>query len=647
MAMKKLSVGFHNAALVSIIFAITLGYSGPGYNLHWLSLSILILTTCLAVLIARLDLLRLQIAWGWVPVAMATYLGWLFIAPFVSTYPNATSTTAMGLASLPLMFFARLLSPDDSSRDWQHPLWRALMFFSLVLALWGIVDFVVFDQRSHASLLDPNAYAALINLFLLASAYLYLTVHHAKWTFRSPRLFLVFITFLTLAQAMSISRGALLAFLAVLPALFWLSRKHSAFRSRALSLLLVLISIHVLVNLMPANDRTGLHALLLTPTQYVAGDSPTRERLLLWKSTLKMIGDSNLLIGDGLGTFKIYYPPYRDENETSAGNFAHNDYLQAVQEGGVIQLTFFVGLAVFAPMWMLLKIRQRSATAYLSKNPEIAIGLLIGIVCISLHALVNFIHFVGPISLLTGLYLAEAWKTVQPRRSFQFPHSVLLRVKPGFVRGLVILVLAVPTAVLVLDGIIFKLFGTNEAIHARLEPGARFTILNLALALRPENPVPRIMLIRALISAAEQSNSPDDRDMLVNQAQRETLLLSRNAPALAIGQHYFRGKIRALKGTRDDLVLARDDLERAVKLVPPATRMRLELVKVYRRLGQEADAYAAVREARKWLNLEVDYHSLAAFAREAESVSQHHGDRDETKFWSWIRARLTMLGFPG
>lgn len=638
-----INFALRDAALVSLLFGITVGYSGPGYNLHWLSVSIFVTIAWLATLVARLDFSRLQLSWGWLSAAMAGYLTWLLIAPFFSSYPYATSTTAMGLAWLPLMFFARLLTPDDSTREWRHPLWLSLALAGIVLAIWGAFDLLVLGQRAHGPLLDPNAYAALINIFLLASAHLYLSLHSPE-KHRRAHLLLVLIVPLSVAQAASLSRGALLAFLTVLPALILFAKRHPALRLRIAWLLIVLVSAHALIKILPVGDRTGLQALLTAPTHYAEKDAATRERLLLWKSTLRMISNTNIVVGDGLGTFKIYYPPYRDKGETSAGNFAHNDYLQALQEGGVVQFIFFVTLAVFAPLGMLVTTKRQSSGGS-PHDPQIAIGLLLGICCVSLHAVINFIHYVGPISLLSGLCLAEAWKATRPRHVIRFSPSLRLRVKPTFFKSVLILALIAPGTVLIVDGIIFKLFGTNEALHGRLEPGIRFTIMNLVLAARPDNPIPRIMLVRALISAAERSE-PTDRELLIRQAERETSLLSRNAPALAIGQHYFTGKIKALKGTDEDLRLARDDLELAVTLVPPATAMRLELVKVYQRLGERDKAFSTVQEARKWLSLEVDYQSLAAFAREAEAVSRQHGDEEEIKFWSWIRARLTALGHP-
>jgi hypothetical protein len=357
-----------------------------------------------------------------------------------------------------------------------------------------------------------------------------------------------------------------------------------------------------------------------------------------------MIGDSSLLAGSGLGTFKIRYSAYRDAEETSLGNFAHNDYLQAIHDGGLVQFTFFLLLTVVAPAWILRKSHLDRSRSAPTSDSHIATGLMLGVMSISLHALVNFIHFVAPMIFLTGLYLARGWEAVQAPRRLALPPPIADHVKPGLLKGVAILLLATPITVLLVDGVIFRLFATDDPLHARLTPEHRASALNLALALRPSNPVPRIILVRAMLAAAEKAASPVERKLLLDQAEREVGALSANAPALAIAR-YFVGKIQALRDTPSDLVQARDHLERAVQLVPPATGMRRDLVRVYRKLGQEEQAYQTVLEARQWVSLETDMRALAAFAQEAQSVARHKNDANETKFWTSLHARLTVLGY--
>lgn len=630
-----------SAIAVSLPFATALFYNGPGHSLHWLSVSSILLFTWLSLSISRLDLSRLRIPWGWLPVLAVVYATWLFLNPAISTYPYASSTAAMQLALLPLCLLGWLLLPgENKSRTWRLT-WTFLLSCAAAVSAWGIVDLLVFAHRAHGPLVDANAYAALINLFLVPTAFAYLTTSASGHGVDRPRLLLGIVALLAVAQFAAHSRGAQLALLATMPLLLWWTRGHLSFRARLPWLVAVLVGGYLLVNLVQVAPRQGIHSLLLAPGQQVETDPAIQMRLLMWKTTLKIVADHSLITGTGLGTYKLQYASYRDPREMeTSGNLAHNDYLQALQEGGLIQLGFFLSLIVFAAAWSLHKIRSRGAGRCPSDNVELAPGLLLGVLCVSLHALVNFVHYVAPIALLTGLYLARGWEAAQSSRGAFGLNPA--RVSPGFLKGALIALLAVPMMILVLDGVIFKLFGTGDPMIAQLRPTQRFAVINSALALRPGNPMPRVSYIQDQLRYAQEFGSP----AFLDEAERQSRILATNAPALASGR-FFIGMIRVMRGTPEDLQLAQADLEYVVRRVPPSTVMRLELVKLYRRQGRDNDAYDSIREARKWVHLEHDYGSLAAFALEAIEIAEIRNDGAEVEYWSWIYGRLKELGYTG
>lgn len=624
------------------LFALTLSYTGAGFNLHLLSIWGLVVLTWFALILSPLELDRLSTSWGWLPAVMAIYFAWLMAASWTSSYPYASFTTAMGLAVLPLIFLAQIAAPAKTAATnaW---LQRCLLSCGVGMAVWGIADFAVMRERAHASFLDANAYAALINLFLIPVVYMYLGEQFNNQRTAHPWLLLSALALLALAQSMALSRGALVAFLAALTVVLWLRLRSAVFWSRLPWLLGVLATTYICANVFAPTPPRALSALLFAPEQ-AALDSSIHERLLLLKSAWQMLKESNLLIGDGLGTFKILYPAFRDPGESSAGNFVHNDYLQALQEGGVIQLSFLVLLTVIAPLWLLVKrvVNPDARTRSPEAETDIVPGLLIAVGCASLHALVNFIHYVGPLAFLIGLYLAYSWEAVVPRHRATQASGLRLYLQPRLLKALILLVLAVPVAVLAADGVIFKIFGTTDAVHASMSPTARMQAINVSLAFRSSNPMPRILLIRALLAAAENTGSADERAALLAKAEREIEILSRQAPALALAQHYFPAKVLALRGSSSDLARARDHLEQAVRLVPPATTMRLELVRTYVRLGQTAQAHQTIAEAKKWVRLEVDLNALAEFANEAQTLSRATQPA-ETEYWSYIQSEVARV----
>ena len=628
---------------ISLLFACTLPYNGIGHSLEWLSLAGIILLGWLSISIARQDLTRARLAWGWLPAIALVYAIWLFVNPFVSTYPYASSSTAIQLALLPLILLGWLILPDEDKEKVWGATWTLLLLGSIVLAVWGIVDFLVPPARgAHGPLIDANAYGALINLFLIPTAFAYMRAESSGRGIENPRLQLAIIGLLALALSMSLSRGGLLSLLTILPVLLWFNRRVPGFRWRAGLMVIVLIGAYLLTKAIPFDASKGVEMLLLAPGQQMEHDQSIQTRFLMWKATWRIFEGTNPLIGTGLGTYKNYYTTYRDAQETiSSGNLAHNDYLQALQEGGLIHLALFLTLTVFAPLLLLYKSVRHPEPSAADGNP----GILLGIVAISLHALVNFTHYVAPIALLTGLYLARSWettRTVHDIRLLPFGNHI----KPRFLKALVIALVAAPLTVLAIDGIIFKLFSSKGALIARLAPQQRFTVVNTALAIRPGNPRPRTFLIQHLLDAASRTEAPEVREQFLARAETEAKALIRTAPALASGR-FLLGKTRALRGTPAELELARDDLEQAVRLVPPSAGMRLELVKLYRKLGMASEAHQTIHEAKKWLMHEVDYASLAAFAREATHIAKQRQDREEAEYWTWVYGRLAELGFVG
>lgn len=635
---NKPTAQWSTVGLVLTVFVLTLSYSGAGFNLHLLSLSALVLLIWCAVILSRLDFRYVHISWGWLPSAMLTYFGWLMLAPAISAYPYASFTKAMSLAVLPLVFLARLAEPENNhaTRKW---LQRSLLLCAAIIAVWGVMDFVIARERAHAAFLDANAYAALINLFLIPIVYLYLGGRAGGGVGPNIKVLLGVAALLALAQTMSLSRGALIAFLSGLVVVLWFQRRNPSFWSRLPWLLGVLAAAYTCAYIYAPTPQRALSTLLLTPEQ-ARLDSSIHERLLLLKSAWQMAKESNLLVGSGLGTFKILYPAFRDPEESSAGNFVHNDYLQALQEGGLIHLAFLLLITVFAPLWLLIK-RVGASSKRTEDDADIVPGLLIAVGCASLHAMANFIHYVGPLIVVVGLYLAYSWEAVRPRRPVSLAGIERLHIKQGLVKALIILALAWPVGVLAADGIIFKLFATTDALHARMSPNERMQALNMALAFRPGNPMPRILLIRALLTAAEKSESADMRAMLLKQAEREVAILADQAPALALARHYFPAKILALKGSRTDLIGAQRHLEQAVRMVPPATTMRLELMRTYAKLGQDARVYETIMEAKKWVRLEIDLAALDEFAEEAER--RLAGYPEEARYWSFIQSEIAEI----
>ena len=104
-------------------------------------------------------------------------------------------------------------------------------------------------------------------------------------------------------------------------------------------------------------------------------------RMDVWIDTVRMAA-AFPVAGTGFGTFGEIYPSFRSPAVRLFYDHAHNDWLQAVAEGGIVAAALLiVGVAAIAPR-LVRGLAGRYGTA--------AIGLAAAVVVAALHALVDF-----------------------------------------------------------------------------------------------------------------------------------------------------------------------------------------------------------------------------------------------------------------
>jgi O-antigen ligase len=102
-------------------------------------------------------------------------------------------------------------------------------------------------------------------------------------------------------------------------------------------------------------------------------------RLDLWRDMLPMVAQFPVF-GAGWNAFATAYPWYQTVWKTDWIGEAHNDYLQALIDGGV------VGLLLVLSLWTLV---LRGALARASRSP-VELGVLGALVGFAFHELVDF-----------------------------------------------------------------------------------------------------------------------------------------------------------------------------------------------------------------------------------------------------------------
>jgi len=326
---------------------------------------------------------------------MLIYFLWLFVVGLFSAVPETALLTLAMLAGLPVMY---LFATNTSAfaETWRYLL--ALLFLlGAVLALWAIWQVVHHVGYGYAQgpFQDRNVFAALMNLLWFPAAFVLLTVENSRYHLKrlaiSAALFII-----STALFATTSRGGIAAWLLLLPIFLWAAYRNPVSRKRMVILVLLTVAAYLCSTVL-------LNASIADRTFQLDHDPSAAARLLLWQSGIKMLL-AHPVIGSGWGTFANYYPAYRVPLENStAGFFAHNDYLQLAIEGGIPALLLQIGILYGVCIELKRSLRQAADLAAFESA-----ALLSGVLALFVHAFVNFIFYLAFMNILAGLYLARA-----------------------------------------------------------------------------------------------------------------------------------------------------------------------------------------------------------------------------------------------
>jgi O-antigen ligase len=108
------------------------------------------------------------------------------------------------------------------------------------------------------------------------------------------------------------------------------------------------------------------------------------DRKAIWFDTLKMFS-ANPILGVGLGAYETVYPVYGRGDGSALIQFAHNDYLQALADGGIV--------AGALAIWFVIATYRDFARGVRLRDPllhRLTMGAGAGIFAILFHSLFDF-----------------------------------------------------------------------------------------------------------------------------------------------------------------------------------------------------------------------------------------------------------------
>ncbi|MEE9255281.1 MAG: O-antigen ligase family protein [Pseudomonadales bacterium] len=403
--------------LVVFIGALGLGlnFHGPGHNLPLLLYASVALG--LAAFLASVNALGRATSLGGdrrTLLAFVFYVAWLVVCVQTSVSVESSFHPFWNLLALPLAFVVvRVLS--------DAPVWRARSLIAgaglgAVVALWALAGLIFTGERNAGPFTDPNNLAAFLNMMFFAALGCHLGSVRAGE--HAPRLLLdALLAVLVLGLFASVSRvGIGIWFLGTSAALIGAWRWGWPKRAFAIS---------------GASAFAGLVLMYLssgtTTERFVSGASYAAGidlRLAMANSSFAIFLD-HPWTGAGLQTFRLLYPQYRSlTDQTTAGNFVHNDYLQFLQDGGIVLLAFLLVLVGWVAICFWRRLRTTTAGDATSED-WLALGALAGSGTLFVHALANFSIYVLAISMLLGALLALGFS--------RSSRSSLLPVPSGYV----------------------------------------------------------------------------------------------------------------------------------------------------------------------------------------------------------------------
>lgn len=286
------------------------------------------------------------------------------------------------------------------------------------------------------------------------------------------------------ALFLSLSRGGMLSFVG---ALFFMSlmitmRRSAGKRALAIFIISCVIGLITWLGWDPIIERFGTFKDL--------AKNPSAElRVQIWPDTINMFGDYPVW-GTGVGTYVNSFPMYKTVKQHLLFEYAENDYLQMLSEGGIVG----AGIAAWFLVIFFLKTIRRWKERHDRFVVYMVLGGLVGTVGFLLASIVNF-NFHLPANTLLFAVVAGLTLALVNTRSRGPKETNKGRIEcEGKIKKRVFCYIGL-VFLLALIIQVFKTWGAEVYYHKAKKiienkvasNGSAFAFLNKAIALNPIN----------------------------------------------------------------------------------------------------------------------------------------------------------------
>lgn len=385
----------NSAQLVFLPGALALALFFDGRNVEMLVLTVATLLFAMLGALLSGDRAGISVPRHALPVLLALYGIWLALTLLWSPVFHVSYTTFWWMSVLPLAYWAALLQPAPERR-WGYVM-TAIAVIGVILVFTGLYELLWREQAPQSAFFDINLHAALLALIAVPVAGYHLALQ-VQPTVRRFVVILSGVTLFVLVYGVLLAKGrGVILPLMVGIAFVTVVAFRQALRRASQTLIGIMLAAYL------SADLTWYSLASEPLTRMAELYSAAPDRWLVWEGAVRLLSQTPWF-GIGLGMFAFRYAVERDPMDTSAGLFAHNDYLQIWIESGLPGAMLFTGALVAAALLVARLLRRREMPPAVRLE---AAGLVGGLATTVARGLIEYDFYVLPVALLFGLFLAR------------------------------------------------------------------------------------------------------------------------------------------------------------------------------------------------------------------------------------------------
>ena len=565
--------------LFSLFFisALTASLFYTGNNTWLFTTSYILIAFSITLVLKQRFYIPINISITGILISATLLLTWFAISIFPSQIIYLSLYNFFWLGSLIIVFLIFTFY-DNKDQIWKN-IWPAILLLVFVWAIYGLVQYYYLHVPSNASFLNRNSLAALINLALIpACGYFLLNEKDRPWRFLNNKILAIILIILFLTTFIITSRGGSLSLILGFTLLLYLLYKHVD-KSKIYSLFIIVFISFLLATLSQyfiTDLPSGFTERMVTLKDTAEAGNP---RFIMWKSLYPLFTDMPWY-GLGLGSLWVFWPPHRPASDTSAGFFAHNDYMQITLEAGYpgILLLLLLFVFIFSSFVRTLKNNNQTSNFTLLQRIEL-ISLFSALTTFAAHSIFTYNFYILPLLIIAGIYLARFNQLVSLKSG---PSKVFPALKIYFKPIMYIISLAGLTLILCsyFLGLSFSSYYNNEAKKMMLQGKYQ---LSSALFEKSQTLAP--LMDNAFFSQADLLRRGANKLIAVNKIHKAKSLLkyahtnldkAEKLNPLRPQTHHIRGLIYEKKQPQKAIV----EFKKALKLDPRFLFSRIQLARL-------------------------------------------------------------------